>query len=349
MEEKYILKKDHLKPFLRKLAKEYRLIAPVLNRHGDTMFSPIESLDEQEIDLDNQAQNSIKQFFFPQTEEICTYSSEQPGDYRIEEAELQTEPSIFFGIRPCDLAAILYMDVIFLRDAKDPFYRRRREASLLIGLNCNHPFPNCFCNATKSGPYMEYGADLQFTDLGDHYLVEIGRALGEKILRQWQQFFTEATEQDSQARYQTFLEARGAFHRQVHVDQAIKRLEEGRVDEKVWEFLSRRCQDCGGCAYVCPTCTCFNISDQPTSDQAGVRLRTWDACTFSGFTAMAGGHNPVKRHTSAIKQRFMHKLNYDVKSHGRPSCVGCGRCVGICFGGTDIIRFINMSCQEKPL
>lgn len=349
MEDKYILKKDHLKSFLRKLTKEYRLVAPVLNPHGDTMFTPIEAIDDQDIDLVNQPQNSIKPFFFPQNETICTYSAKSPGDYRIREAELQTEPSIFFGIRPCDLNAILYMDVIFQRDAKDPFYLRRRKTSLLIGLNCNKPFPNCFCNATKSGPYMEYGSDLQFTDLGDRYLVEVGRALGRKILDRWQQFFTEASSADSDARYQAFLESRGAFSRQIHVDQAIKRIKDNAVNDDVWSFLSQRCQDCGGCTFVCPTCTCFNITDQPTSDTEGLRIRSWDACTFSGFTRMAGDHNPVLRSTGAIKQRFMHKLHYDVIDHGRPSCVGCGRCVGICFGGTDIVRFINLSCQENSL
>jgi len=44
-----------------------------------------------------------------------------------------------------------------------------------------------------------------------------------------------------------------------------------------------------------------------------------------------------------IKRRFMHKLYYDVRAHNRPSCVGCGRCVDMCFGGVDIIKFINMA------
>jgi ferredoxin len=61
---------------------------------------------------------------------------------------------------------------------------------------------------------------------------------------------------------------------------------------------------------------------------------------------MAGGHNPVDSNTHAIRKRFLHKLLHDVQKHGRPSCVGCGRCVGMCFGGTDIVRFINMVCEH---
>jgi len=346
MTSKYLLKKDHLKPFLRKLTKEHRLVAPLKNRHGDTIFEPVTDLDQEEIDLHNQPQNSLKSFFFPQTETICDYRTDTPDGYRFSETELQRQPTIFFGVRPCDLSALLYMDVIFLRDAKDPFYQRRREESVLIGLNCNQPFTNCFCNGTKSGPHQEFGFDLQFTDLGDRFLVEVGRARGEELLNRWPQFFTSAEAKDSQAQYQALLEARGAFPRQIHVDQAIKRLRQGEIDPKIWQFLSQRCQDCGGCAYVCPTCTCFTITDQPESTTAGHRVRSWDACTFSGFTRMAGDHNPVRREEAAIRQRFLHKLLYDVAKHGRPSCVGCGRCVGICFGGTDIVRFINLVGQE---
>ncbi len=346
MADQYLLKKDHLKPFIRKLAKDYRIVAPLLNEHGDTMFNPVADLDREEVDLDNQPQNSIKQFFFPQTEAIYEYSCAEPGRYEFHEAKLGTDPTIFFGVRPCDLSALLYLDVIFLRDAKDPFYLRRREVSILIGLNCNRPFENCFCNATRNGPHQEFGFDLQLTDLGDRFLVEVGRARGEELVNRWHQFFVPATASDSQAQYQALLEARGSFPRQIHVDQAIKRLREGEADPQIWQFLSQRCQDCGGCAYVCPTCTCFTISDHPASATAGTRLRSWDACTFSGFTRMAGGHNPVRRDSAAIRQRFLHKLLYDVEKHGRPSCVGCGRCVGICFGGTDIVRFINLVGQE---
>jgi formate hydrogenlyase subunit 6/NADH:ubiquinone oxidoreductase subunit I len=82
--------------------------------------------------------------------------------------------------------------------------------------------------------------------------------------------------------------------------------------------------------------------DQPLDHTSGVRLRQWDACTFAGFTRMAGGHNPVNYNDHAVRRRFLHKLKTDVEKHGRPSCVGCGRCVGICFGGVDMIRFIEM-------
>lgn len=350
MNDTFILKKDHLKSLLRKLAKQYRIIAPYRNHHGDTFFTEILEVETFPLDLENQPQNSIKEFLFPQQETLFHYSIDGAVQYQFTPLTVPAaRPTIFFGVRPCDITAILYMDVVFLgKNYKDPHYHARRNKSIIIGLNCNEPFERCFCNATKSGPFlMEYGPDLQLTYLKkDRYYVEARLANGQAIVRQWQQFFGPADENDSKKQYQIFLEARGNFKQQVHVDQAIKHLREQTVSAAIWEDLSLRCQDCAGCAFICPTCTCFTIADRPLTANSGERLRTWDACTFAGFTRMAGGHNPVQQKTQAIRQRFMHKLLYDVNTHGRPSCVGCGRCVDICFGGTDIVRFIDLVGKE---
>ncbi|HIJ91083.1 MAG TPA: 4Fe-4S dicluster domain-containing protein [Deltaproteobacteria bacterium] len=344
MADSHLLKKDHLKGFLRKLAKEYRLVAPVRNRHGDVLFSEINDLDTAKIELGEPPQNSLKQFLLPQQEQLYTYMV-TPEGYDFSPTRTTIPPTVYFGVHSCDLSAVLYMDVVFSRRQRDPFYLRRRHGSVLIGINCNTPSPNCFCNATGSGPFVEMGSDLQLTDLGDRFLVETGRAPGQALVQRWQRFFSSPTDKDREARYQAFLEARGRFTRQVHVEQAIRRLTTDTVPEEVWEELSLRCQDCGGCAYLCPTCTCFTINDQQLDATSGLRLRSWDACTFRGFTAMAGGHNPVQPKTGAIRQRFQHKLRDDVRLNGRPSCVGCGRCVGACFGGTDIVRFVDRACQ----
>ncbi len=343
MTNHYILKKDHVTGLLRRLMKEYRLVAPVKNQHGDTLFSVIDSIDAARIDLTAQTQASIKPVLFPQQEVLFDYEHSAAAGYHFTHTPT-VNPTAFFGVRSCDLSAVLYMDVIFSKKGRDPYYFEKRHDSLIISLACNEPFANCFSNATKTGPCLEYGFDLQFTDLQDRYLVETGRAKGSDIVNRFRHFFDPAEEQDSKAQYQAFLEARSHFKRQAHVDQAIKRLASGPLSDAAWSSLSLRCQDCGGCAYLCPTCTCFTITDQATSVSSGKRLRSWDACTFGGFSRMAGGHNPVNSRTQAVKQRFLHKLLYDVNEHGRPSCVGCGRCVGSCFGGVDIIRFIDTAC-----
>jgi len=341
MSDRYIIKKDHLAPLLRRLSKEYRLVAPVENEYGDTLFSVVDSLDNTVIDLAHQAQMSIKPFLFPQREVLFSYKTFPSYTF----APLNTSrPTVYFGLRSCDVSAILYMDVIF---QNDPFYRKKRMQSVLISLGCNDPFANCFCLASRSGPFLEVGFDLQLTDLGNRYFVDAGRARGREIIKQWGSFFEPATKDDIKAQYQAFLESRGNFKHNVPMDQAIRQLQTGNVSDDIYRKLSSLCQDCGGCAYICPTCTCFSIVDQPITDTQGERIRSWDACTFAGFTQMAGGHNPVDHKHHCIKRRFEHKLLHDVKKHKRPSCIGCGRCVDMCFGNVDILRFIAMVCEEQ--
>ncbi|MBU0946928.1 MAG: 4Fe-4S dicluster domain-containing protein [Proteobacteria bacterium] len=335
-----ILTKDNLIPLLRKLGKEARLIAPVQNTYGDTLFTEISDLDATEIDLSNQPQASLKPFLLPQQETLAHYSIDQDG-YTFTPPKPE-QATIYFGVRSCDLTAVLYMDLIFSKPTKDSNYYARRNQSLIISLGCNDPFANCFCEATGSGPSLEYGYDLQLIDIGDCYFVSAGRRKGADLLKKWGYFFREVDEEDRKIRYQLLLEARGKFTRNVQVAHACRRLEKHPVPETIWNALSRRCYDCGGCAYVCPTCTCFSVDDMALNESEGLRLRSWDACTSSGFTRMAGGHNPVDRRHHALKRRFLHKLKDDFSRHGKVSCTGCGRCIDICFGGVDITTFIHL-------
>ena len=342
-----ILAKDNLIPLLRKLKKEARLIAPVKNGYGDTFFTEISDLDTTVIDLDSQPQSSLKPFLLPQQETLAQYTIDKE-EYTFVPPEKE-QATIYFGVRSCDLTAVLYTDLIFSKPTRDSNYYTRRNQSLIITLGCNDPFPNCFCEATGSGPYLEYGYDLQLIDLGDCYFVSAGRRKGADLLERWGYFFREVGEEDRKIRYQLFLEARGKFTRNVQVAHACRRLQQHAVPETIWEALSRRCYDCGGCAYVCPTCTCFSVDDLPLNKTQGLRLRSWDACTSSGFTRMAGGHNPVDRRQHALKRRFLHKLKDDFTLHGKVSCTGCGRCVDICFGGVDITTFIDLiTAAEVP-
>lgn len=173
----YSLSKDHLRGFLRKINKDHRLVAPVVNRHGDTLFSVIDDLDYAPYEFNQQTQNGIKSFFFPQQETLYNYTSEA-GEYEFTAPEREPEPTVYFGVRSCDLMALMHTDTVFMGEIKDQQYMAKRRNGILIGLNCNQPFENCFCNATKSGPFLGSGFDLQFTDQGDHYLVQVGRDRG---------------------------------------------------------------------------------------------------------------------------------------------------------------------------
>ncbi|MFH1146721.1 MAG: 4Fe-4S dicluster domain-containing protein [Pseudomonadota bacterium] len=345
MTEKLILQKEHLNSFLRKLHREYELIAPVRNRYGDTLFEMISSMDNLEIDLKNRTAFSPKEFFLPQVETLFEYSRDRSG-YKFAD-RTENKPRVLFGIRSCDMRAVLFYDLVFQERTKDKYYLDRRSNTLLISLGCNEPQPACFCKSAKSGPFLTHGYDIQLTDLGDKFFVEIGRPKGWDLIRRWSYFFIPATKADIDEQYEIVLESEGKFRHMVDVEAAITKMINNEVDPAIWEDLGNRCQNCGGCAYVCPTCYCFNIFDRPTSENAGERIRTWDACTFAGFSRLAGGHNPRGEKSKRIKRRFYHKLYYDKQKYNIPSCVGCGRCADICFGHVDMLRFLKMVCEAE--
>jgi ferredoxin len=344
MADKLILRKEHLKPFLRKITKERVLIAPVKNHYGDTMLEVISSVDKVALDLAAKPVMPPKNFFLPQTETLFTYQRNGTG-YRFHEV-LENTPNVFFGLRSCDLWSILFLDMMFQENFKDRYYLNRRSNAVLINIGCNKPMENCFCSSIKSGPFLEHGYDLQLTDLGDRFLVEIGRPKGKALIDEWSYFFTRPTVRDREARYEIVLEAESKFKEIVDLNTAVSYLMNDAMDDALWEELGNRCQSCGGCAYVCPTCYCFNIVDRPVSKTAGERVRMRDACTFGGFTRLAGGYNPRHEKGRRIRRRFYHKLCYDNEKYHLPGCVGCGRCVEICFGHIDMIHFIKMVCKQ---
>lgn len=93
---------------------------------------------------------------------------------------------------------------------------------------------------------------------------------------------------------------------------------------------------------VCPTCYCFDVADRPgLGSEESVRERTWDSCLFSTHALVAGGENFRDSQADRIKFRFYHKQRGFVAEYGRPSCVGCGRCIEACPAGIHIVEVLN--------
>jgi formate hydrogenlyase subunit 6/NADH:ubiquinone oxidoreductase subunit I len=95
-----------------------------------------------------------------------------------------------------------------------------------------------------------------------------------------------------------------------------------------------KCIGCSACTFVCPTCHCFDITDE-VQGGVGRRVRTWDSCAGpnSRFTLRA---YPRNSKTERMRQRILHKFSYFKDNQGMISCTGCGRCIEVCPVNMDI-------------
>jgi ferredoxin len=335
--DKFVLSKDFLKPFLRKIMKRERLIAPIV-LHKDIIFDFVDEAEEVVEEFTNSIV-SPKRFFLPQSDPILKYKR---GKHLEITPLLSLEKRVIFGIRSCDVYGLRNLDKFYSLRYQDIYYLQRRKNVTLINLVCSKPCENGFCIYAKSGPKADEGFDLQFTDIGEKYFVEVGSIKGKKLIKRAEYFFGRVTEEDEESRFEVVLESKSLFsHLYVDLQDATSRLKKKEVDESLWEQLANRCQKCGGCAYVCPTCTCYNIIDRDEDENEGKRFRNWDSCIFAGFTRLASGYNPRAKVEDRVKRRFYHKLSYEVENLEASSCVGCGRCTTVCLGNIDTAMVVR--------
>ncbi|HVO37753.1 MAG TPA: 4Fe-4S dicluster domain-containing protein [Spirochaetia bacterium] len=329
--DRALLREKDFDTLLNALRKDSVIYAPVLDRRdGTTAFSPVESSAEADFSRVN-TRLSVKGLFFPQRERLLrfegnSFSEEMPPAERF----------VVFGVRPCDARSLSWLDGVFLSAAReDPYFRTRRANGIVISMACDHPSPSCFCTSTGGSPYGMDGADLLVSRTGrdGELLFEAASARGRELLDSHGPLFQRADEKAAEERAAREQAARARM-KTIDLDGIKKKLDAG-MESPLWDELSASCLGCGVCAYLCPSCHCFDITDEKQGSR-GIRVRSWDTCQFPRFTLHASGHNPRPRKKARLRQRVMHKFSYAVETAGTVYCSGCGRCVRACPVDLDI-------------
>ena len=340
-----LLKKEQLEGFLESLLNDYTVFGPV--KKGDLLFfNRIESVNDVALGRGNTL-NSVKDALFPQTERLFAYRHDDKA-VEINAPSSDGKELALFGIRPCDARGLLLLDKVFGGSLRDPYYCDKREKTVVIGMACNQPDPNCFCLALGGGPCSAEGSDLLFLDLGDQYLVKAGSSKGKALLKN--KVFQKVDEETLARADLIEKEAEKSMNQAAFGQPAIgegldKRLEI-LFDDPIWDDITESCLGCGICTYLCPTCHCFDILDE-VGKSAGERIRIWDSCQFPLFTHQASGVNPRPSAKERFRQRIMHKLCYLPQNGNIAGCVGCGRCVTECPVNLDIREVIQkISARE---
>lgn len=341
----HFLAGDRLAAWVDALAAERRVLAPV-EQGGAVVFAPVK--DGEGLVLDRPATQSPKGAVFPQAEELMRFRFErdpETGRSRvIPEETVKAAPTVVFGARPCDARGIAVLDKVFTGgETVDPYYAARREATALIVIACDGPLDDaCFCHWT-AGPCGDEGADVLLFPVNDGYAVEPVTDKGRELVALSQAVPDGALGEKLDGLKQAAMEAMGEAPDLGKLPGEFA----GRFDDgEFWADLNASCVSCGACAYVCPSCQCFNITDE-RQGEAGRRLRTWDNCMSHGFTLEASGHNPRGVKGGRYRQRIGHKFVYHPERfEGEISCTGCGRCVRACPGCMDIRQVVAQVIGE---
>jgi sulfhydrogenase subunit beta (sulfur reductase) len=329
--EAKVISKENLAQWLKSLTDKLDVVAPV-TEDGVTRFRTID--DPATIDLDTLKVKSLRDQFTPETETLFEYVL---GGHKAELKAAETQPKdrLIFGARACDAAALRYIDAVYsMVQPRDEPYFDRREHTIIAGVFCSSPAWSCFCTAVGDFLMNPVEMDVYFTDIGGKYYVQAFTSKGEGLLGAAQ--FGPATEADAQAAEDVRRKAISRLPAKTDHAEACLSYD---WEHPIWAKLSQKCLGCGVCAFLCPTCHCFDIQECPQGKK-GSRFRCWDTCQFEKFTLMGHGHNPRPSRQERTRQRVFHKFKYSQERYGMLGCVGCGRCVAACPVNIDIRQII---------
>jgi ferredoxin len=342
----------------------YQIYGPRV-RDGAIQFGPLDDVSSLPVGVTNDQQpgkyrlhNTDSQRLFdwnhgPQglkplcfaPREVLWQETSEPFDFKRTIPEVK--PTAVIGVRACDLAALAIQDHQFLLEMRpDPHYGQRRESLLLIGVDCAHSAPTCFCASTGDGPALDVGYDIGMAELNDGFLLwhqsDKGRAIIEQLSLQ--------PADDAQLGAMLLATTRSAQEQERHLPEKEDLMHLYRRLEHVhWEEVAERCLSCGNCTAVCPTCFCYQTEhEMALTGESAEMVRNWDSCFSPTHSDM--GHFQVRTSTKYRYRQWMtHKLAGWQVQQQRIGCTGCGRCIVWCPVGIDLTQEVTAVLEEGSL
>jgi ferredoxin len=326
------IKRHTLIKWLDNAAKNTNLIAPK-DTNGVLLYRPVQNVKEIVWDYTRPVLSS-KEFFFPSTDRLLII--EKNGQSIKLTETIPDQKQVIFGIRPCDARGITALDALFIdSEPVDLNYAQRRHKSLIIGMACNEMGETCFCTSTGGAPDDPTGMDILLKLVDGGFAVQAITDKGKEIVKdEW------VTKNDDRE----FPKYRSAIQNSQF---KIPKLDAWppQFNDQYWEDMSERCLSCRICAYVCPTCRCFDVRDEPVQSSNGTstfeRVRCWDSCTGEVYRRIAGGHNPRAEKGQRLRNRFFCKFYYYPEQYDTVACTGCGRCIDSCPVNIDITEVLD--------
>lgn len=346
----YFIANTDVPGWLGKLAAERDVFAPV--REGDAVvFRPF--AEGSRVELALRPTESAKCVMFPRSEELFRYNKQRKNDEEGGRVLSLTEPenprpAVVFGALPCDARGFFAFDPVYdgsgtQNKFKDTYYLKRRSQTIIIAKACTTTLATCFCHWVGGSPVSTEGVDILATPVADGFVLDVITDMGKEAVKDLKEAGADQTKEAKGLADAVVAGLEKAPDLTAVKEGVLKQFE----NKDFWLNESAKCISCGTCTYLCPTCYCFNITDESNGID-GVRLRSWDTCMSSLFTLEASGHNPRMGKADRLRNRVGHKFSYYPELHGgRFSCVGCGRCIKSCPSMVDIRQIVLDAVNEK--
>jgi ferredoxin len=359
---KYIFDMSGLQNLLEAVAESgYQTIGPVIE-DGAIVYNPLTSIDDLPRGYEDEQSGghyrltkiaeegalqqscfrtvvgpqSWKRYLFPSAQKMWS-ANRNEKNWQIEEQKLEKPNYAFFGVRPCEIAAIEIQDRVFDNgDHSDSRYKANRQNVLIIAVNCTRAASTCFCTSMNGGPKAQNGFDLSLTELIDDtrhlFVVEVGSERGGELIAKLN--VREASHDEIIEGENIVSATATAMERQM--PENARQILLDNLEHPHWQDVAKRCLNCANCTMVCPTCFCSTMEDVTSLDgQHAERWRKWDSCFTVDFSYIHGG--PLRREgSSRYRQWITHKLANWQDQFGTSGCTGCGRCITWCPVGIDI-------------
>ena len=312
------IEKEEWDNALAQLLSSCVIYAPLKNEFGID-YELLKPFDIKNI-IYNQPKPAtpLKNFFLPVKENV---TSER-------EAE---RPRIILGIPNCDIEALALTDEIYLEEAfNDLYYRKRRENTILISADCYGIQEHCHCLTYNIKPYSAEKADMAVIHKDGEIILRIITSKGEELAKNLSTS-TPLTDKDALL----FI-----TNKQIETENLLLETNRGlpgsketgvlvsKANKEIWEKYSSHCVSCGACTTICPTCTCFLLIDKPGFE----KVKQVDTCQYPGFERVAGGEDALFELHDRFKNRYMCKYVWKPQKFKAVACTGCGRCIEACIG-----------------
>lgn len=320
------IKKEKLPEFINVLIEKYKGYGP--KRVGQDLL--FEELNDGNEFMDEKTLLSPKDIIYPQVDEILKIEKKDHDFYV--DFKVEHEKKIVLGVKACDIRAFQRLDEVLENDI---FFKTRHNNTILIPFSCVKACNSGFCK-DYGGPTLSNGFHLQFTDIGEYYLVEVSTDVGKKLVSLRDDLFEKANSDDIKRKEDIIKSVLNDLPN-IKIQGVHEILD---WNDPIIEEFADKCISCGACNYVCPSCFCYNVADM-VYDRSVSRIRDWDSCLLAGFTRLAGGENPRGEMISRMRQRLFHKFKYHYERYGTYQCTACGRCFEVCPVEIDLRDFLK--------